>query len=190
MFAGLCNLFMGIGLVKEGKNTNSTILLADGKHLLTDAISSGGIVLGLLIIYFTKMVWLDNVIALLAGCYICYTGFRLIKESVTHLLDEADYVKLNSLISILNMKRREKWIDIHNLRVLKYGTHIHVDAHITLPWYDNLELSHHEVSLVENLIKDELGDDVEFFIHADPCLPISCPICTVQNMLPDRKHQL
>lgn len=208
LFAGAANLLMGAYLIKQGKINNSAVMLADGKHLLADTISSGGIVLGLLIIYFTKLYWLDNLVAILAGCYISYMGFMLLKESVTHLLDEADYVKLNSLIDILNNSRREKWIDMHNLRVLKYGAHLHVDAHITLPWYDKLEESHHEVTLVENLIKKELGDEFEFFIHADPCLPASCPICvvqncpvrkaefvkrlewTLQNMLPDKKHRL
>ncbi|MCC6838079.1 MAG: cation diffusion facilitator family transporter, partial [Bacteroidia bacterium] len=80
------------------------------------------------------------------------------------------------------------------------------DAHITLPWYDKLEDSHSEVSAVEMLIKDKLEGEVEFFIHADPCLPTSCPICTIKdcayrksdpikkldwtldNLLPDKKH--
>ena len=148
VFAGAANLLMGAYLVKQGKATTSAVMLADGKHLLADTISSAGIVLGLLIIYFTKLYWLDNLVAILAGCYIGYMGFKLLKESVTHLLDEADYVKLNSLIAILNNSRREKWIDMHNLRVLKYGTHLHMDAHITLPWYDDLEKSHQEVTRV------------------------------------------
>ena len=97
---------------------------------------------------------------------------------------------------------------MHNLRVLKYGSHLHIDAHITLPWYDDLEKSHAEVTAVEHLITEKLEGEVEFFIHADPCIPLSCPICpitdckvrkaefskrlnwTLENMLPDRKHRL
>jgi cation diffusion facilitator family transporter len=208
VLAGVCNYVMGQYLIRYGHRHNSTAMIADGKHLLSDTISSIAIVIGLLIIHFTKIYWLDNLIAVLAGIYICYTGYKLLKESVTSLLDEADVEKLNMVIGTLNKSRREKWIDMHNLRVLKYGTHLHVDAHITLPWYDNLETSHTEVTLVENLIKKQLGDELEFFIHADPCLPISCPICMVQNcpvrkaefvkrlewtlenLLPDKKHRL
>jgi cation diffusion facilitator family transporter len=208
ILAGVCNYVMGRYLIRYGQRHNSTAMIADGKHLLSDTISSIAIVIGLLIIHFTKIYWLDNLIAVLAGIYICYTGYKLLKESVTSLLDEADAEKLNMVIGMLNKSRREKWIDMHNLRVLKYGTRLHVDAHITLPWYDNLETSHTEVALVENLIKQQLGDELEFFIHADPCLPISCPICVVQNcpvrkaefvkrlewtlenLLPDRKHRL
>lgn len=208
LLTGVCNYVMGRYLIRIGGRHNSTAMIADGKHLISDTVSSVGIVIGLLVIYFTKIYWLDNLIAVLAAVYICYTGYKLLKESVTSLLDEADAEKLDMVIGILNKSRREKWIDMHNLRVLKYGAHLHVDAHITLPWYDNLETSHAEVALVENLIKKQLGDELEFFIHADPCLPISCPICVVQNcpvrkaefvkrlewtlenLLPDEKHRL
>ncbi len=208
LLAGICNYVMGRYLVRFGKMHNSTAMIADGKHLFSDTVSSIGIAIGLFIIYFTKMYWLDSLIAVIAGIYICYSGYSLLKESVTSLLDEADVEKLNMVIGILNKSRREKWIDMHNLRVLKYGSHLHVDAHITLPWYDNLETSHSEVALVENLIKQHLGNELEFFIHADPCLPTSCPICVVQNcpvrkaefvkrlewtlenLLPDKKHRL
>lgn len=208
VITGAANCIMGLYLLRHGKAHQSTAMMADGRHLLSDTISSAGIVIGLLIIYLTGIHWLDNLVALMAGAYIVYMGYRLLKESVTSLLDEADVEKLNRIITILNKSRREKWIDMHNLRVLKYGSRLHVDAHITLPWYDNLEDSHTEVSLVENLIKKQMGDELEFFIHADPCLPTSCPICvvhncpvrkagfvkrldwTLDNMLPDKKHKL
>lgn len=208
IFAGISNFFMGNYLIKKGRTHNSVLMVADGKHLITDTVSSIGLVVGLSIIYFTKIYWLDNVIAIIFGIYILITGVKLLKESVNNLLDEADYEQLNKVVEILNLNRREKWIDMHNLRVLKYGSHLHIDTHITLPWYDSLEEAHSEVSAVENLIKEKLEGEVEFFIHADPCLPISCPICvlekcpvrqaplvkrldwTLENMLPDKKHSL
>jgi len=199
---------MGTYLKKIGKQHNSALMIADGKHLLSDTVSSIGLVVGLVVIYFTKLYWLDNVVAILFGAFIFHTGYKLLKESVNNLLDEADYVQLDKVIKILNDNRREKWIDMHNLRVLKYGAHLHIDAHITLPWYDKLEDSHSEVTAVENLITEKLEGEVEFFIHADPCLPSSCPICpikdcafrkaahvkrldwTLENLLPDKKHVL
>lgn len=208
VFAGLCNYLMGRYLVVQGKKLNSTLMVADGQHLLSDTISSIGLVLGLVIIYFTGLLWIDNFIAIIFGIFIFYTGYKLVKESVINLLDEADYEKLSYLITLLNENRREKWIDMHNLRVLKYGSHLHVDGHITLPWYDSLEDAHTEVSAVEKLIKEKLDGEVEFFIHADPCLPISCAICTItectkrkhdfvkrldwtlDNVLPDKKHSI
>lgn len=207
-FAGFFNYVMGRYLLKKGKLHNSSLMIADGKHLLSDAISSVGLIIGLMSMLLTKIYWLDNVIAIIFGSYIFYTGYKLIKESIVNLLDEADYIQLEKVVEILNKNRAEKWIDVHNLRVLKYGSHLHIDAHITLPWYDNLESSHEQVTAVENLIKNKLQGEVELFIHADPCLPTSCPICvvkdcevrkaafvkqlpwTLKNMLPDQKHQL
>lgn len=208
VFAGACNYFMGKYLINNGRKHNSSLMVADGRHLITDTVSSAGLVIGLLIIFFTHLFWLDNLIAILFGTYILYTGYQLIRESVNNLLDEADYEQLEKVIGILNANRHDKWIDMHNLRVLKYGSQLHIDAHITLPWYDKLEDAHEEVTAVENLIKDKLDGNVELFIHADPCVPISCPIClvkdcpvrqaafvkrlewTLDNTLPDRKQTL
>ena len=183
-------------------------MMADGKHLISDTISSVGLVAGLLLIYFTKISWIDYALTIGFGSFIVFTGFKLVRESVTNLLDKADYGKLNHLIDLLNKNRRPKWIDMHNLRVLKYGSHLHVDCHITLPWYDSLEDSHNEVSELEKLVKENMEQEIEFFIHADPCLPMSCPVCIVKecahrktpfvkklewnmdNLLPNTKHTI
>lgn len=205
---GLVNYLVGYILVKRGKSAHSDLMKASGKHLISDTVSSIGLIVGLTLVYFTRLVWIDYATAIIFGLYITYSGFTILKESVTNLLDTADYRKLKQLIALLNDHRREKWIDMHNLRVLKYGPLLHVDCHMTLPWYDTLELSHAEVHAVESLVRKNMDHDIEFFIHADPCIPTSCPICLVQdcpvrradlvkklhwnidNVLPDKKHSL
>ncbi len=208
-FSGAVNLIMGYYLVKTGNKNSSDLMVANGKHLMTDTVSSIGLVAGLWLIILTGYLWIDHVLAILFGSIIIGTGFGILKKSVNSLLDEADYEKLYLLIQELQKHRKAKWIDIHNLRVIKYGSNLHVDCHITLPWYDTLEAAHSEVNAVEQLIGESLGKNVEFFIHADPCLmPTSCSICQITecvhrqapfqkkiiwditNMLPNRKHQL
>lgn len=100
-------------------------------------------------------------------------------------------------------------MDIHNLRIIKYGHGLHVDAHATIPWYFSLEQAHREIKLIERLINENLPNEVEFFIHADPCSPPhSCAIClkdnchvrrqafkkkiewNLENVLSDQKHHL
>lgn len=207
-FAGLANYFLGTHLIKKGKKYNSSVLVADGKHLISDTVSSVGLVLGLILIYFTKLNWIDYVVTIIFGLAIIYTGVKLVYESIANLLDKADEAKLKQLIELLEKNRRPGWIDVHNLRVLKYGAHLHVDCHLTLPWYNNLEETHTEVHAVEELVKAHTNDEIEFFIHADPCLPASCPVCTIfdcphrkepftrklewtsKNVLPNRKHGL
>lgn len=205
-FTGLANFLLGSYLIKRGKKYHSDLMIADGKHLISDTLSSVGLVAGLIAIYFTKIDWIDYALTIAFGGFISYTGIKLVKESITNLLDKADEGKLNHLVDVLNKNRSPKWIDMHNLRVLKYGSHLHVDCHITLPWYYTLEESHNEVSAVEKMVKQNTEQEIELFIHADPCLPVSCTICTlseckhrkaplvkklewnIDNMLPDQKH--
>lgn len=208
VFAGIINYGIGFVILKQGKKSNSDLMMSSGKHLISDSISSIGLIIGLALVYFTRIVWIDYVVAIIFGVYITYSGFKILRESVLNLLDSADSEKIKHLLEILNNNRRPGWIDIHNLRILKYGTVLHVDCHVTLPWYNNLEQTHYEVDAIEKLIKKESPHDLEFFIHADPCLPISCGICQIENcahrqhsfvkklewdlknVLPDRKHQL
>ncbi|WP_206598727.1 cation transporter dimerization domain-containing protein [Rufibacter ruber] len=63
--------------------------------------------------------------------------------------------------------------------MIKYGSQLHIDCHLTLPWYFNLQQSHKEVELLQEMITQEMGDVVELFVHLDPCLPpVSCRLCT------------
>ncbi len=93
-------------------------------------------------------------------------------------MDEADLKLIMSVVKILNQHRRKNWVDVHNLRIIKYGHGLHIDCHATIPWYFTLRESHTEVKLIDELISKNLPNEVEFFIHADPCEPPrSCAIC-------------
>lgn len=206
-FSGLVNYLLGRFLIRKGKSLHSAALVADGKHLITDTWSSVGLVVGLILIYLTSWFWLDMVITIILGLLIGYTGFHLIRDSVFNLMDKADTEKLKTLIEVLEKNRKINWIDIHNTRVVKYGSVVHVDCHMTLPWYYSLEEAHHEVDALGKLALEQLNFEIEFFIHADPCIDTSCSICgiqdckvrkhafintvpwTLENVLPDTKHK-
>ncbi len=179
--SGLANYLLGFFLIHAAKNHHSMTLEANGKHLQTDAYSSAGILLGLGILYLTGWNWLDNIIAIGFGLFIGYTGFGLLRRSIAGIMDEADYKVMEQIIDILNHNRRENWIDIHNMRVIKYGSALHVDAHVTLPWYLSLSEAHQEIEQIDRLVNDKVAANVEFFLHADPCIPSSCPICQKRN---------
>jgi len=72
-------------------------------------------------------------------------------------------------------------VDIHNLRVIKYGTQLHIDCHLTVPWYLNVHEAHEELDKLQEIIHKKFGDEVEFFVHTDGCLPFSCAICQKQD---------
>lgn len=175
--AGLVNFFLGTFLIKTGKKQHSPTLVADGKHLLTDTYSSLGLVVGLVLVYFTHLIWLDALISVALGIGIVATGYQLLRTSVAGLMDEADIDMIKNVAKVLEENRKENWVDMHNLRIVKYGGHVHIDSHMTLPWYYTLEESHAEVAAVEFLISEKFHKEVELFIHADPCLDFSCSIC-------------
>ena len=103
-------------------------------------------------------------------------------------MDEADSEILSTTISTLNHNRRENWIDLHNLRVIKYGPTLHIDCHLTVPWYFNVHEAHREVDDLSGLVRSHYGESVELFVHSDGCLEFSCPICDKFDC-PVRKHE-
>lgn len=180
LFAGLVNYILGKLLIKQGTKNHSPALIADGKHLITDTWTSVGLVVGLWLVKLTGFVWIDSIMAFSLGVAILLTGFQLIKSSLAGLMDEADETLLTKIVLVLQENRKENWIDLHNLRLVKYGSSFHIDCHLTLPWYYSLQEAHDEVCNVEKLLFEKFHDQVEVFIHSDPCVPQSCALCPIQ----------
>ncbi len=177
---GIANGIMGWYMIRKGKSLPSVTIDADGRHLLTDMITSVGLVAGLVLIVLTNIVWLDSALSIVVGLYILYSGYKLIRKSVSVLMDEADFNVVTEVIDILNKQRRDSWIDIHNFRAQKYGNDLHIDCHLTLPNYFDLVKVHEEVKLVDQLVNAKVTK-TEFFIHTDPCIPQCCHYCSMPN---------
>jgi cation diffusion facilitator family transporter len=184
---GLLNLAAGLLGIRQGKKSNSIAVTTSGKHLISDAISTGGLIAGLLLMKITGWEWLDSVVAIIFGSVLIYTGIRIVRSSIAGIMDEADEVLLNGLVAYLQKNRKSNWVDLHNLRVIKYGNRLHLDCHLTLPWYFNLHEAHKEVDTLDTLIKSEFGDALEMFVHTDGCLPGSCNICSMDHCN-ERQH--
>jgi cation diffusion facilitator family transporter len=201
------NFVAGTICLRLGKKNNSLALQASGKHLQVDTYSTLAIILGLILILFTKLYWLDKLIAFAMSILIIYNGYKIIRSSLAGIMDEADMELLKKFIEILNKNRSENWVDLHNLRVIKYGSLLHIDCHLTVPWYLNIHEAHREIDHLSALIKQEFGDAIELFVHTDGCLPFSCRICdkqcnhrehsfeqklewTLTNIISDKKHTL
>ncbi len=183
----LVNFIVGAICIQKGKKNNSMALQASGRHLQSDTYSTIGIIVGLVIIWYTKLNWLDGVVSIIFAGIILFTGYHILRKSVAGIMDEADLQLLQDMISYVNAHRRDNWIDIHNLRVIKYGGLLHVDCHLTVPWYLNVLEAHAEVDALTALIRGRFGESMEFFVHTDACLDFSCRICTKENC-PVRKH--
>ena len=183
----IVNYVAGMVCVRIGKKNNSLALVSSGKHLQTDTYTTGGIIIGLILLYFTKISWVDSAVAILFALFIIYTGIRIIRSSVAGIMDEADDELLKNLVTTLNKQRRINWVDLHNVRIIKYGAILHLDCHLTVPWYFNVHEAHHEIDELSALVKKDYGESVELFVHSDGCLEFSCPICH-KGDCPVRKH--
>lgn len=201
------NYIAGVVCIRIGKKNASLALQASGKHLQIDTYSTIGIIAGLAIMLLTRLYWLDKVIALGMSVLVIYNGYRIIRTSLAGIMDEADMQLLKRFIQVLNDNRRASWVDLHNLRVIKYGPLLHIDCHLTVPWYLNVHEAHLEIDALAALIKQQFGDAIELFVHTDGCLPFSCTICTktdcsvrqqpmkerldwtLENIISNQKHQ-
>jgi cation diffusion facilitator family transporter len=186
--SGIANYALGFFLMRSAKKHRSLILEADGAHLKSDGYISAAILIGVLVIWLTGIQSLDNVFAIIGGIIISFTGFKLIRKSLQGIMDETDISIINPIIAHLETYRHDAWIDIHNLRVIQYGSTLHIDCHVTMPWYYTLEQTHAELESIDHHIAEFSAYPVEVFIHPDPCIPTSCSLCHMENC-PVRKHQ-
>lgn len=202
------NFVVGYFCLQTGKKNNSLALVASGKHLQTDTWSTIGIIAGLLLLYFTGYKWIDSAVAIVFGIYIMFTGYTIVRRSIAGIMDEADTKLLTKMVQVLDSNRRENWIDLHNLRVIKYGSVLHMDCHLTVPWYLNVHEAHREIDALAELVRKNFGESLELFVHSDGCLPFSCLICnktncterknnfeqritwTLENISQNKKHEL
>lgn len=180
-FTAVINYIAGAICINTGKKNNSLALISSGKHLQTDTYSTVGIIAGLALIYFTKVWWVDSAVAMLFAFIIMFTGYKIVRTSIAGIMDEADETLITKLVATLNANRRENWIDLHNLRIIKYGGTLHLDCHLTVPWYLNVHEAHKEIDALSYLVKKEFGESLELFVHSDGCLDFSCAICTKQD---------
>jgi cation diffusion facilitator family transporter len=172
------NYAVGTLAVRKGRLNNSLALVASGRHLQSDTYSTVGIIVGLVLLLLTGRVWLDSVVALIFGAIIIFTGYRILRRSIAGIMDEADEELLKRVVATLEASRRENWIDLHNLRIIKYGNTLHVDCHLTVPWFLTVQEAHDEVDAVAGLIDSNFGESIEMFVHTDPCAAFSCELCT------------
>lgn len=174
--AALINMFLGFYLVRIGKKTNSITLIADGKHVLTDSYTSAGVIVGVLLVIFTGYKLFDPIFAIAVGLNIIYTGYKLIRESVGGLMNEANQDVLNKIANVLTKNKRDYWIDIHELRYWQAGDRIFLDFHLLLPYYFNIQQTHKEENEIEEIFQNEF-EGSQLKIHFDFCVQELCKYC-------------
>lgn len=179
--AALLNLILGLYLKRVGEQHHSEALKASGAHVLSDVYSTAGVIAGLGLMLWTKLTWIDPVIAILVGLQLAYSGFKIVRLSLGILMDEQDEEVLIHLAESLEKNKRPGIIDIHHLRIIRAGSFHHVDAHLVVPEYWDIARVHDETHAYESQVVNDYRFGGELAFHLDPCKKSFCKICEVAN---------
>lgn len=179
--AGLVNYLLGWYSIRIGKKYDSIALVAGGKHLQSDTYSSIGLVSGLLLLYWTGIARIDSTLALIFGFIIVRTGILILRKTIANLMDKADMKLLKYILGLLVINRREDWIDIRDVKILKYGNAYFIDCNLTLPWYYDIRKGHAVCTEVGKVIAEKFPEHIRLNIHTDPCKEDQCPYCMLTD---------
>ena len=174
------NAVVGLYLIRTGERTRSVALVADGKHLMTDVVTSVGVVAGLLVVRLTGWVILDPLVALALAANILRMGAVLLRQAIAGLMDEADLELLGTLAQALDGRRDPAWIDVHTLRAWRSGALHHIDLHLVVPRFYDAEQLHVLDDLVHAAAIEAAGGG-ETIVHFDPCRPRHCAGCRLED---------
>lgn len=171
MFAAaamLINAALGGYLVWQGKKHKSLILIADGKHVLTDSWTSLGVIVGLILVMWTGWLPFDPILGILVALNILWSGGKLIRQSVGGLMDERDPKIEQILRRALNQETKKRGLDYHQFRSRNTGNSIWVDVHLLFPKDTTIESAHWLATEIEGAIKSQMTVPIIFTTHLEP----------------------
>ena len=166
--ASLINFVVSRILLKAGKERQSISLEADANHLMTDVWTSIGVIGGVAIAGFTNWQTLDPLVAIVVALNIIWTGFQLVRRSVSGLMDEALPAQEQKLIENVMAKYREKGVSFHALRTRQAAARRFMSVHVLVPGEWTVHDAHHIAEDFENDIHDTLGGVITVFTHLEP----------------------
>lgn len=165
--ASLANLAVSLILQRAGRNYNSISLTSNGKHLMTDVITSGGVLIGVGATAFSGWQILDSIVAILVAINILWTGFGIIRNSVSGLMDSAlPSVDLEKIDNALATYTKEG-IQVHALRTRQSASMKFISMHILVPGDWSVEKGHKLITQIETDITSVIPDSI-VFTHLEP----------------------
>lgn len=167
----------GVGLILWGDRSRSHRIIAEGKHVISIIYTSAAVFVGLLIIYTTRLNWLDGILACIIGLRILTSGLQLLLLPFRGFRDASEPDFLNEICRFFNEYRKETWVDIHNLKAGYARKKINIDFHLILPRDMTLATANEEPSEIRRLLIDKFGKNVNVLVHIEPCIETDCPYC-------------
>jgi cation diffusion facilitator family transporter len=165
--ASAINLLLGLYLVWRGKKSKSLILVANGKHVLTDSWTSFGVVAGLLLTGWTGWVPFDPLIAMAVGLNIVWSGGTLIRQAIAGLMDEGNPRLEKSIREVLDTETARRGLHYHELRYRETGNIIWVEYHVLFPEDSPLRDAHQAATEIEAVLSKALHRPVRIMSHLE-----------------------
>ncbi len=179
--AGGLSGLLGSWQLKQAKQLQSQAILADAKHILADFYTTLGVIVGLLLVKFTQLYFLDSVIAALVAILLLKNAFGIIRNSAMALSDIEDPELIQKIVEELNSPIKPKdVIDVHMLRSFRSGTKNFIDLHVVVPEFWDVRKAHDVSEEFCLNVKKNLGKDSEFHPHVEACLRKYCSNCEVE----------
>jgi len=170
------NGLLGWYLLKIGKMEGSLILEADARHVLTDVLTSVGVVIGLFVVYFTRWIFLDAIIAIVVAVNIIFTGWKLLRKALGGMMDATTIEDTAAILEILEKTSFPDVCAYHKLRHRKSGVLHFVDFHLIFRRGLPIEQAHAIATAIEAQIAASFGD-ASVMAHIEPCREKDCPNC-------------
>ena len=168
--ASLINLALGGYLVWQGKRSKSLILIANGKHVLTDSWTSFGVVAGLGLVLLTGWQLFDPIVAIGVAVNIVWSGGKLVRQAVGGLMDEADPNLQKSIRDILDAESVKRGLHYHELRYRETGHFIWVEYHVLFPEDARLNEAHEQATEIEIALSTSLRRPARIISHLEPMI--------------------
>jgi cation diffusion facilitator family transporter len=165
--AGLVNAGLGYYLIRTGRRTNSLILEADGKHVLTDSLTSFGVVAGLGLVMLTHWKPFDPLVAIAVAANILWSGGRLVWRSAVGLLDYSDPEAGRKIRGRLDALCAELGIQYHGVRFRTTGYRQIIEVHLLFPRLTSVSEAHALATVLEERLPAELGIPAEVVTHLE-----------------------
>lgn len=166
--ATLINAVLGGYLVWQGRRNKSLILIANGKHVLTDSWTSLGVIVGLMLVMWTGWLPFDPILAILVALNILWSGGKLIRQAVGGLMDEKDPQMEKEIMAALISETEKRGLKYHELRYRNTGRSLWVDLHLLFPKNTTLQFAHKQATAIEEAIKSKISLPVTVTTHLEP----------------------
>ena len=167
LIATLINGGVALVLRQAGRRLRSITLQADAQHLLTDVWTTVGVILGIVLVYFTGWLILDPLLALLVAGHIVWIGLRLLRDTGYGLLDSALPTEDRERILAVLSEHEDRGIVFHALRTRMAGPRRFVSMHVLVPGQWSVQQGHDLCEQIELAITAALPE-CHVITHLEP----------------------